>query len=842
MKKVAYKTDWLEISTGIFFLALGVSIQFGHGPEQPLSDAIFTLIFFFGIGSSYISHLFIKWRPLYYVVLAQTAVVFAAGLVWGALQKDIVLVVFMLVAAAGVLVSQVRRERIYRESGQRDILPEQGRNAMRLVLGTFLALFGATISLAALFPEWFRFMPTVVGGDRLLYPLKGIVVALLGGGLLASELHDWKGLKNKFIVWAGFLVAGLVSALLLSAGMMESGSLLGVFAILYLMSEYWNFFTVFPRGVDGATASQKLIFGYEYAGKLGLWTTIAWTGTYFVLVEGLYENLFFYAVIVSTMIGIVSYHIIAIRFYTHQKYFYTLIGLIAPYALIVSSSGGLESPFIPFGMLLVFAGTVLPSAVVWIPAAVVFSILLLDFVGEYLTLGYISLDRGSQFVFASAAVITAALFTVVISKRREKNENELLDSNKELEEALRSLEETNEDSERQAERFRKGNEELVEMRAALMNVLEDVEASKRTIEIDHLREQAIFRALGEGVVATDAEGKIILFNHVASKITGSEESEAIGKRLEQVLQVYEGDKDVLSTEIFTKALQGVGGTLKDDLVIHAADGRHIPVAGTVRPYFDDEGQLSGIVVAFRDITIQKEIDEQKSGFISVASHQLRTPLSAMRWYVDLLLAGDAGKLTKQQNEFLSDVHASIQRLASLVDDLLNVSRAESGRLVYAPKETDMKALIEQLVRELEGVIKEKKQKMEVSVEKDLPKANVDPKLFAQVIDNLIGNAVKYTPEGGRVGINLTKKDAKFLLLEIWDTGYGIAKDNQHKIFQKFYRGKRAVSMETVGTGLGLYIAKTVVDGSGGKIWFESEEGKGTKFFVTLPVFKGKGKL
>jgi len=842
MKSVAYKTDWLEISAGLLFLTLAVSIHFTPAHHHLIPIEFLTLFFLLGTGSSYVTHIFIKLRFFYYVVILQSAAAFTAAIVWGGVHKDIGMVIFGVVLAVGVLASQVRRERIYRKTGKRDILPAEGREAMVLVAGAFLALFGVAVSLAALFPEWFALSSVFGDGGRLIYPINGILISLIGGGLLASELHAWKGIKRKLISWVSFLSLSLLAYVFVRSGAEGSGSLLGVFAALLIMSEYWDFFTVFPRGIDEAKPGPNLIFGYEYAGKLGLWTTIAWTGVYFVLFEGLYVNLFFFGVIISTLIGVVSYHVVPIRHYTHQKYFLTLIGLIAPYALLVSASGGLESPFVPFGMLLIFAGTVLSSRFVWIPAVIIFAILTLDFLGEYITLGYISLTRGTQFVFIAAAIITASLFTVVISRRRELNEDELLEANKELERTLSVFVKTKGSSELQAERFRKANEELVEMRAALMNVLEDVETSKRIIEIDHLREKAIFQALGEGVVATDKSGKVILFNRVASEITGIPQEKAIGKQLEQALLLYEEDKDVISTNAFVSALSGTGSDLLEGVVVHAAGGSIVPVAGTVQPYLDDEERLSGIVAAFRDITIEKEIAEQKSGFISVASHQLRTPLSAMRWYVDLLLAGDAGRLTKQQREFLSDVHSSIQRLASLVDDLLNVSRAESGRLTYASKEVDLKPLIEQLVRELEGVIQEKKQKVEVDLGKELPHADVDPKLFAQVIENLIANAVKYTPEGGKVGIRLSSKDTKTLLLEIWDTGFGIEKENQHKIFQKFYRGKRAVTMETVGTGLGLYIAKTVVDAGGGKIWFESEEGKGTKFFVTLPVFKGKGKL
>ncbi len=245
----------------------------------------------------------------------------------------------------------------------------------------------------------------------------------------------------------------------------------------------------------------------------------------------------------------------------------------------------------------------------------------------------------------------------------------------------------------------------------------------------------------------------------------------------------------------------------------------------------------------REITYEKEVDRMKTEFISLAAHQLRTPLTSIKWF---------GDLSDQQKEMVANMYSSTERMVALVNSLLNISRIESGRLIVEPKPTNLAELISGVTFDTKAKIEEKKHYLEVSVANDLPEISIDPKLVRNVYMNLLTNAIKYTPVGGKLFIEVKVLDETSELATkaaatgkvaiggevvsmIQDTGMGIPQSQQSKVFEKFFRANNAVMVETDGNGLGLYLVKSIVEESGGRIWFESEEGKGTKFYFTLPL-------
>ena len=257
--------------------------------------------------------------------------------------------------------------------------------------------------------------------------------------------------------------------------------------------------------------------------------------------------------------------------------------------------------------------------------------------------------------------------------------------------------------------------------------------------------------------------------------------------------------------------------------------------------------LLGSKLESEHMKILKSIDREKSDFISVASHQLRTPLTAIQWVVERLLKTQKN-LTLQAEEYLNDIHTSARRLSSLVDTLLNVSRIESGKISISPVSIEIVEFVKSYFSECMPLCDKKKISLSLKRYPEKLTVTTDENALRNIIQSLITNAIEYTPEQGSIEIDLEKKEETFVVI-VSDTGIGIPKEEQRRIFQKFMRASNAKLVKTEGTGLGLYIASQAVELLGGKIWFESpafvqgisagrEEGKGTRFYVELPLRSG----
>jgi two-component system CheB/CheR fusion protein len=231
---------------------------------------------------------------------------------------------------------------------------------------------------------------------------------------------------------------------------------------------------------------------------------------------------------------------------------------------------------------------------------------------------------------------------------------------------------------------------------------------------------------------------------------------------------------------------------------------------------------------------QNKIDKTKSDLVSLASHQLRTPLTSVKWYSKMLLKGEAGKLTPKQKRYLGIVNQGNERMIDLVRNLLNVSRVEMGIFAINPKPNDIGELFKEVIKEQSPFWQEKNHEVVVEIPEGLPKISTDPVLIRMVFQNLFGNAVEYTSPEGKITCKIEKKDSN-IIIGIKDTGIGIPKRQQKQVFQKLFRGDNVVREHSEGTGLELYITKAMVDALRGKIWFKSREGKGTTFWVALPL-------
>ncbi|MEK7585066.1 MAG: ATP-binding protein [Patescibacteria group bacterium] len=348
---------------------------------------------------------------------------------------------------------------------------------------------------------------------------------------------------------------------------------------------------------------------------------------------------------------------------------------------------------------------------------------------------------------------------------------------------------------------------------------------------------AILSSMAEGLVAIDNERKVILMNQAAGILLRTAPQEATGQDVKQVLTFFRDGVALAYNDLpIEKAMVErniISVGLTENVSVKAKNGRLFPVAMMIAPLLN-KGEVSGAIILFRDVTRDREIDQAKSEFVSLASHQLKTPLSAINWYSETILGEEVGPLNDKQKEYVKNLYDANRRMVELVNSLLNVSRIDLGTFAIDPVAVDFAKVAEEVLTELTPQITDKHLNLEKAYDPALPPIKADPKLVRIIFQNLLSNAVKYTGPSGRVALAV-KKEGQNVLIRIVDTGFGIPAADQPKIFTKLFRADNVRDKEAEGTGLGLYLVKAVVEAAKGRIWFESLEGKGTTFFVTLPL-------
>lgn len=386
---------------------------------------------------------------------------------------------------------------------------------------------------------------------------------------------------------------------------------------------------------------------------------------------------------------------------------------------------------------------------------------------------------------------------------------------------------------------KKVEQDLLDAKKAASNVLEDLALEKSKAESAQAKEEAIIMSIGEGLVATDAQGMLTLMNAAAAKMIGKKSEAVIGKNFYSEL-IIEDEKGVpfsqeqrCLTLALTKGVTTIRSLNDAANYLVRADKTRFPIAYVTSPIMNGD-QIIGAVQAFRDITHEREIDRAKTEFVSLASHQLRTPTTAIGWYSEMLLDKDVGHLTAKQQEYLTEINKGNQRMIELVNALLNVSRIELGTFNVKPEQTDIKAITDDILKELNSQIKQK----ELLIAKDYGANDIiiasDPKMIRVIIQNLLANAVEYTPAKGKITVTLTQSAAG-LQLVIGDNGCGIPQSAQSQIFTKFFRADNGRVLKSDGTGLGLYLTKLILQSLGGTIGFDSIENQGTTFRVNIPT-------
>ncbi len=339
--------------------------------------------------------------------------------------------------------------------------------------------------------------------------------------------------------------------------------------------------------------------------------------------------------------------------------------------------------------------------------------------------------------------------------------------------------------------------------------------------------EAVIRSIAEGLVVVDAEGKVIMMNPAAEKLLGVEKENTFGKKLtenlkeEQLISLIKSSPDKENKEI----------------ELSSPDDETKKVLRASSAVIEDEnGKTVGMVSVLSDITKQRELERMKSNFIASVSHELRTPLIAIEKSVSLLLSKTTGPISETQEQFLKIAHRNLKRLSRLINDLLDLSKLEAKKMALERKISSIKEIIDETMETFNTWAETKSITLEKRIEENIPMVNVDPSRITQVLTNLIGNAIKFTPQGGAITVEAHhKKDASCIEVSVADTGIGIDKQYLEKIFDRFYQTTERATTDISGTGLGLSICKELIELHGGKIWAESEKGYGAKFIFTLPL-------
>jgi PAS domain S-box-containing protein len=368
---------------------------------------------------------------------------------------------------------------------------------------------------------------------------------------------------------------------------------------------------------------------------------------------------------------------------------------------------------------------------------------------------------------------------------------------------------------------------------ASVNIQVEQTLQRKRMELELGEAERKYRDIVEqslhGIYQTTPEGRIIRVNPAFARTLGYESSDEIvtfeGRMADQ-LYVDPGRR-----EEFRRLIEANGSALGFEARMRRKDGAVIWVSIDARAVKDGSGAIKYYEGSLVDITDRKEADQMKSDFVSFATHQLRTPLAGIKWMLELAQAPD---LPEEIASYIQDARTSADRLIRLVNDLLDVSRLESGRFTMSPQPTDLAAVTSQVVSELLPLAREKSQSLLLEPSTDIPPVLVDPKLAREVILNLISNALRYTPEGGAITTRMHAADGG-VEWAVRDTGIGIPASAQSRLFEKFYRADNAFVVHTEGTGLGLYLVRLIVERSGGRAWCESTEGAGSTFRFTLPV-------
>jgi signal transduction histidine kinase len=369
---------------------------------------------------------------------------------------------------------------------------------------------------------------------------------------------------------------------------------------------------------------------------------------------------------------------------------------------------------------------------------------------------------------------------------------------------------------------------------------------------DKSRLQGVLSVLNDAIIAINKDRGVVVFNAQAEKLLNLSSEQAVGLSVDKVFTLFDGDTEL---PVYVYAPEEGGSASSSpvldgqELIVYKKENLTLRTPGNrTREHSINmmtgrlsSGQSAGAqdinyIFIIKDVTLENKLERLKSDFVTVAAHQLRTPLSAVKWAIKMMIDGDMGPVSAEQKSILMKTYESNERMVALVNDLLDAEKLESNTSEYELVPTQIRNLLENLLLEHQpqaqktGVILT----MRKSDEQELPMVAMDQDKIRAVLQNILENAIKYTPAGGEVVVVTESDGNDGVKVGVSDTGIGIPHEEIGHIFTRFYRGSNAIRVHANGTGLGLFISKRIVEDHGGKLWFESSQGKGSSFYFTLP--------
>ncbi len=381
--------------------------------------------------------------------------------------------------------------------------------------------------------------------------------------------------------------------------------------------------------------------------------------------------------------------------------------------------------------------------------------------------------------------------------------------------------------------FREMAEALNSIASNLQQTLSQKDSENDLIAAERNKLHSVLNNMKDGVFALDHSNRILLFNKAASALTGRSMERAAGQPVEEVLPLFKDNQPILLTWLMSQPQSSDKSNHWTDVELRTVDGKQLRVDLEISLTPDDPNGIRALVT-FHDLTKSRELEDMEVNFVALAAHELRTPLTTIKGYLDILRTELGKRLSAEHRTFLERSANGVNQLSGLVNNLLNVSRIEHGELSYNLEQVDWLDFLNDIKAELTERSKHNDRKLVLKLARKLPKVGIDHVAMREVLYNLIDNAIKYTSPGDI--ITLTVHEAHDgVETTVSDTGTGIPKDSLDRLFTKFYRVEGLRSKE--GTGLGLYICKSIVEAHYGYIWVESQFGRGSTFGFNLPIYK-----